>query len=251
MVPSADATTSDWKKPQKKMNADNINNNRNNNNNENSAYRSNTFNLIGGPTPISNPSMLHDTSQWETEAQAAANRNGTFVDQMTVGGKSMYVKGKRDVKPAYENAGQYDERTGAELRGQNPYALNASGSAFERYVSEATSRCCSLRSQTLTSIYRELAISQQQHQPPPNPDEELIGFRQHQGGKNTSFLKGLGKEVARSKEFQKPKNVVTAPYATEGNLPTDPYKNANGERSKDMFVENFKSSKMPGYTGRR
>ena len=212
LVPSESAATSDWQKPQRK--AFNTDNNGSNG-------RSSTFSLIGGPTPVNNPNQLDDTSQWETEAQAAARRNGTFVDQLTSGGKSMYVKGKREVKPAFENPNQYDPNA----RRENPY--DAQQSAFERELNNRN--------------------------PPADSNgdpDNLIGFRQHNGGQQKSFLSGLGKEVARNPDFKKPKNVTTAPFATDGNLPTDPYASAKGGRSKDLFVENY-SRGMPGYTGRR
>jgi len=144
--------------------------------------------------------------------------------------QSMYVRGKKEIKAAYESAGTYDERVGQELRGQNPYTSNEQREvSFEEEVMRQQAK-------------REMSAQQQQQ-------HGLIGFRQHKGGQQKSFLADLGKEVARSATFQKPKHVVTAPFATEGNLPTDPYAH-DGGRSKDLFLENYKGQ-IPGYTGRR
>jgi len=87
LVPSESANTSDWKHPSRKMKEN---------------QRSTTFNLIGGPTPVNNPGSLHDTSQWETEAQAAARRSGTYVDQLTTGGKVSGIYGFYSTRKSFE-----------------------------------------------------------------------------------------------------------------------------------------------------
>ena len=68
-----------------------------------------------------------------------------------------------------------------------------------------------------------------------------------------SFLKEIGEAVTANLSSVCPSmgNVLsTAPYATDGSLPTDPYKSVSGERRKDLLLENF-SSVVPGYTGKR
>ena len=78
---------------------------------------------------------------------------------------------------------------------------------------------------------------------------DLVGFRAHTHGRS-SFLDGLGSEIAKTTN-EATKFVSTTPYATDGNLPTDPYCiNANGDRRKDLLLENF-SSVVPGYSGKR
>ena len=81
---------------------------------------------------------------------------------------------------------------------------------------------------------------------------DFVGFRAV--GANClgsgSFLEGIGREITKGAHFDAPKFVSTAPFATDGNLPTDPYKTASGERKKDLLLENF-SSVVPGYTGKR
>jgi hypothetical protein len=74
----------------------------------------------------------------------------------------------------------------------------------------------------------------------------FIGFRSNQN----FFLKEIGKEIANTTNFTSTNIVITAPFATDENLPTDPYKGASGERKKDLLLENF-SSVVPGYTGMR
>jgi hypothetical protein len=63
---------------------------------------------------------------------------------------------------------------------------------------------------------------------------------------------GLGAEVARSlRRPEKKTGINSAPFATDGNLPTDPYMGPNG-RSKDMFMENYKNGgAIIGFTGNR
>ena len=73
----------------------------------------------------------------------------------------------------------------------------------------------------------------------------FIGFR----SKQNFFLKDIGKEIANTTNFSSAP-VLTAPFATDENLPTDPYKGISGERKKDLLLENF-SSVVPGYTGMR
>ena len=76
----------------------------------------------------------------------------------------------------------------------------------------------------------------------------LAGYRSQRGGERRSFVDGLAAEVARS--FSAPQGVTSfsAPYATDGILPTDPYVSASGERRKDLILENYRTI-IPGYTG--
>jgi len=65
---------------------------------------------------------------------------------------------------------------------------------------------------------------------------------------SSSFLEGLGKVLVKKGIHKSAKYVSTAPYATDGKLPIDPY-NLTGERRKDLLLENY-SSVVPGYTGK-
>eukprot|EP00559_Dactyliosolen_fragilissimus_P000884 CAMPEP_0184867664 /NCGR_PEP_ID=MMETSP0580-20130426/27457_1 /TAXON_ID=1118495 /ORGANISM="Dactyliosolen fragilissimus" /LENGTH=256 /DNA_ID=CAMNT_0027368087 /DNA_START=82 /DNA_END=852 /DNA_ORIENTATION=+ len=75
--------------------------------------------------------------------------------------------------------------------------------------------------------------------------EKLFSSNSH----TSSFLANLGKELAKE-NLGATKYVSTAPFATDGNVPTDPYRTANGERRKDLLLENY-SCVVPGYTGKR
>ena len=65
-----------------------------------------------------------------------------------------------------------------------------------------------------------------------------------------SLLDGLAVDVAKNVQAAKCVAVSSSPYATDGNLPTDPYIAADGHRKKDLLLENY-SSVIPGYTGKR
>ena len=82
-----------------------------------------------------------------------------------------------------------------------------------------------------------------------NSNNDLVGFRAHKGGAVKGLLSDIGKEIAQN-IYQNNTHVAPAPYATDGNLPTDPYLSADGQRRKDLLLENF-SSVTPGYTGKR
>ena len=165
------------------------------------------------------------------------NQPGTQIDSLTEKGKSMYVRGKKEVTAMYENAGQYDPNAPRE----NPYAINSANSnSFEREleIREARMKAEGMKNDNIVGYSEGLG--------------DMVGFRQNpQGGQQTSMLAGLGKAVAKSAAFDRPKHIVSAPFATDGNLPTDPYAQSGGGRgTKDMFLENFNKS-IPGYTGSR
>jgi len=56
--------------------------------------QSSTFTLIGGPIPETSPSKFASEC-WETEAQAAARKRKTDLEQLTDHGRSMYIKGRK------------------------------------------------------------------------------------------------------------------------------------------------------------
>ena len=67
-----------------------------------------------------------------------------------------------------------------------------------------------------------------------------------------SMVSGIGREVAMSMKRPEKRIVAQAPFATDPSVPTDPYRTANGGRSKDLFVENYSTGEqIPGFTGKR
>jgi len=234
MVPSADAATSDFQRPGKKVVPSSTDQNSNPNYGSSSQMRS-TPNLLGGPIPLKSK---YAYNRFETEARAAnsvyeTGAGGTNIDQLTDKGRGMYVRGKKDVEAMYEQdmrMGGYDARVGDYVRKtQNPYAINKNGGMPLRYDEAQGSGAAG------TS----------------GGEESLIGFRHHKGGHMQPMTAGIGADVMRSLKRPEKRTVVTAPYATEGNLPTDPYASKNG-RSKDMFLENYKSGEaIVGFTGTR
>ena len=96
------------------------------------------------------------------------------------------------------------------------------------------------------------AANQAPHRNTGEDPDNLVGFRYHQGGHMKSMVSGLGAEVARSMKRPEKRIVQQAPFATDPSAPTDPYRNANGSRSKDLFVENYSTGgPIPGFTGKR
>jgi len=231
LMPAAEASTSDFRRPGKKVIEPSSDQNLHPNYGRGSQMRS-TPNLLGGPVPISGK---YAYNRFETEARSANSTietgyRGTNIDQLTDKGRGMYVRGKKDVEAMYEadmRNGGYDERVGKYVRQtQNPYEIVKNGGMPLGYV----------ETQNVGGG--------------GGGGDSLIGFRYHQGGHMKSMTAGLGAEVAKSMRPQK-KHLVTAPYATEGNLPTDPWATGNG-RSKDMFIENFKSDgAIVGFTGKK
>jgi hypothetical protein len=93
--PKEDATTADWVRPTRKIfhqvgapcgvKKDVP---------RHTTISSSTFSLIGGPVPVDSPN-LYSPECWETEAQAAARKRKTNLQQLTTQGRSKYVKGKK------------------------------------------------------------------------------------------------------------------------------------------------------------
>jgi hypothetical protein len=187
-----------------------------------------TPNLLGGQGTY---------NRFETESQAA-NRScvyggdSTRLEQLTDKGRSMYVKGKKEVEPMFMQSmreGGYNPQRGAAVRGENPYDLNPGANR---------------PANSLQQIVMNDGLD----------NSNLVGYRQHHGGHaSASLTKGLSSSLVDSLPSKPVKRDITvAPFATDGSSVTDPYMNANGQRSKDMFVENFRSGGgIPGYTGRR
>lgn len=175
--------------------------------------RSSTFSLIGGPVPANSPSNFSPKC-WETEAQAAARKMKTDLQQLTNKGRSIHVRGRKRRTITSENIRQhgYSQEDGNIERNERKVNLHDS------------------------------------HDP-----RDLIGFRaKFTSCTDPAFLKEIGDAVSAALPDISPclSGVATAPYATDGNLPTDPYRSASGERRKDLLLENF-SSVVPGYTGKR
>jgi len=174
-----------------------------------------TFFLIGGPVPPEDPSAF-DPSKWATEAGASMagieqHSKSTHVSRLTDKGRAMHIRGKKTVVPGNHEEGDDGERA-------------------KRPQEEGTDQTPFLHNdgQDLT---------------------KLAGYRSRQGSK--SLLDGLAIDVAKNVEnATKCMAVSLSPYATDGNLPTDPYIAADGHRKKDLLLENY-SSVIPGYTGKR
>ena len=220
ITPSVEAQTDEWTKPARKIvgheesGADIDDSNTNPNQSVNDFKRSLTFSLIGGPIPANCPESVSSTC-WETETQAATRKKGTDLHQLTDNGRSMHVRGRK-------------RRASVNKNGISTFNYNSlSENESRNYGSEES--CGS------------------------NEDLfDFVGFRAVDSSrcKSACFLKHIGKEIAKDTKFEAPKFVSTAPFATDGNLPTDPYKTVSGERKKDLLLENF-SSVVPGYTGKR
>ena len=183
---------------------------------------SSTFTLFGGPVPANDPSVV-GSSHWQTETQAATLRTKTTVEQLTESGRSMHICGKKSTVPAYENVRPFDSSVAARMRRENPYSLNDGDCNNDK------------------EPFSEAHASGE-----GTTNGNLIGYRAHRGGTARSFLAGLGKEVALV--LPPSKHVIApAPYATDGDLPTDPYATSDGGRRKDMLLENYSGKRDHGY----
>ena len=197
--------------------------------------KSPTFSLIGGPTPVSDPSSVGSIG-WETEAQAAMKQTGTRVRQLTTYGRSIHIRGRKQTIPAFELAASgFQKEEHAEIRKENPYALNNDYDVCATEDIEFKEQRFSSKSRGKNTFDSNLQ------------NNDYIGFRSHKREATKSFLAGLGKQIIDKVEA-KPIAISVAPYATEGNLPTDPYMTSSGERRKDLLLENY-SIAVPGYTG--
>jgi len=160
------------------------------------------------------------------------------VSVLTDRGRAMQVRGVKEVIPAFASGEVYDEERFREMKRENPYFLNdAHGEETVEHQ-----KCEERRGE--------------------NDDGFLVGYRVPQLSR--SFLEGLGKDLINNKGNAKsivenPKYVSSAPYATDGDLKTDPYDlsflgsdcgSERGGRRKDLLLENY-SSAVPGYTGKR
>jgi hypothetical protein len=197
--------------------------------------RSSTFSLIGGPIPVNSPSNFSPQC-WETEAQAAARKRKTDLEQLTNNGRSMHVRGRQ---PRTE---KQHEREKDDPKGKTSNVNhNHNNNSNDNNNTDSSTR-------TNGNI---------------DDPSDLIGFRANFTSctKDRNFLKEIGEAVTANLtnihghghghvSSSVCSVVSTAPYATETNLPTDPYIGANGERRKDLLLENF-SSVVPGYTGRK
>jgi hypothetical protein len=238
IMPAADAQTSDFKRPGKKvLRAESSDQNSHPNYGRGSQMRS-TPNLLGGPVPLTGK---YAYNRFETEARSAnsvleTGVGGTGIDQLTDKGRGMYVRGKKDVEAMYEQdmrMGGYDARVGEYVRQtQNPYEIVKNGG--------------------MPLGVNDDPLNDGGGGAGGRGEESLIGFRHHNGGHMKSMTAGLGAEVARSlRRPEKKTGINSAPFATDGNLPTDPYMGPNG-RSKDMFMENYKNGgAIIGFTGNR
>lgn len=145
---STDAKASEWKKGRRDIPTSKGNS---------------TFKLIGGPEEVR-------SSQWQSEAQSAC-QSKTTIQQLTETGRSMHIRGKRRIIPAYENVRPSNENMASRLRDENPYTLNEGvdkswNESSKKNFNDATAK----------------------------PNANLIGYRAPRGG--DSFLVGLGKELA-------------------------------------------------------
>jgi len=274
--PKKDASTNEWNKPGRRMSTSSPS--------PSKGFRSSTFSLIGGPSPPpssassprpSSAGCNHrgnaSSSQWETESQAMSNQKGTTITQMTERRRSVHVRGRRATAPPFVNKQQrtFDTQRAHVIRNENPYRLNGDPSPIVSNSSSTSNN---------NNFPKRHEQPQRQRQPPKkekntvtNNNQNLIGYRAKplMSSSNQSFLSNISKDLPSSSSFcssnstkqpQQPQqqqkrhhHVVVAPYATDGNLPTDPYassSSSNRRTSKDLLRENY-SSQVPGYTGKR
>lgn len=179
-----------------------------------STCRSSTFALIGGPVPVNEPERF-DPSAWETETYSAGLKKATGIHQLTDNGRAMNgVRSKRGVCTDSIDGVNTKQSMGCGDTDDYDDGNTGGGSSNNNFA--AGNEHSMLTHNFMKDIAKQLAES-----------PHIL-------------------EVRCSKSF----GSGTAPFATDGNLPTDPYQTASGERRKDLLLENF-SSVVPGYTGKR
>ncbi|GMI00338.1 hypothetical protein TrST_g3136 [Triparma strigata] len=230
LAPASTAPTSDWVRPGKRVISSH-----DQNSNPNAVpvrnQMASTQNLLGG--------LGGDYNRFETEAQAASRaalgQGTTTMDQLTQKGRSRHVMGKKPVEAMYETdmrGGGYNSQMGSIIKQENPYDIVKNGGRTD---------WSGLNNGGNSAQYND-----------GSDNDNLVGFRYHQGGHMKSMVNGLGKDVAAALVRPTKRNVVSAPFATDPSAPTDPYANASGGRSKDLFVENYNAGgQIPGFTGKR
>lgn len=160
-----------------------------------------------------------DPSKWTTEASASMvgaddQNKSTDVSRLSDNGRAMHIRGKKTVVSSkHEESDNNSERA-------------------KRHKNDGSTELTPF----LHNDGQDLT--------------KLAGYRSHQGGASKSLLDGLAVDVAKNIQTAKCMAVSLSPYATDGNLPTDPYIAADGHRKKDLLLENY-SSVIPGYTGKR
>jgi hypothetical protein len=185
---------------------------------------------IGGITPLDDPDRF-SSSRWQSEnmkqmkTRAEHNLQGdrftsTDLEQLTEKGRRMRVRGKTMKPPTGEHDNQQRERGGSPGLESN--------SPFDKDLPP-------LPSQYKEDLQQDKSFS-------------LVGCRSNY---SKSIFSALGKGIiAADKSFAKTTSIPSAPFATQANLPTDPYQVAHGSgRQKDMLRENF-SPVVPGYTAK-
>ena len=243
ICPTEDVDTLEWNKPRLKVQFeyefDPSNHHHHSAKDKDSQVKKSTFSLIGGPTPSTlynhNPSNVRCIG-WETEAQSAMKQNGTQVKQLTTYGRSIHIRGRRQTVPVFELAAQgFDQGLHDAIQNENPYWLNESHE-IDPNKDHDNDDTNNDEKQGKKKVMKQ--------------DLNFIGYRSHKGGAAKSFLTGLGKQIMDKVQetTAKTSSVTVAPFATEGNLPTDPYMTSVGERRKDLLLENY-SIAVPGYTG--
>ena len=137
LVPTDSANTSDWQKPGKKVYVQQQSQfHPASYNNDGSTYRSKSFELFGGPDPIS---AVSGSRHFSTEARSnfvhpeatmQGYGGGTAIEQLTSKARSLYVPGKKSVEPMFlqPNGGLPQGMTQRQyldaMRRENPYDLH-------------------------------------------------------------------------------------------------------------------------------
>lgn len=163
------------------------------------AIKSSSFDLTEG-----DPYAV-GTSNWQTETQSASvDTKTTMISQLTENGRKMKIRGKKMTLPAYENVRPFDESVAMRLRDENPYELSDRANGGGKANTSANS----------------------------------IDAKATNDNQDGSFLDGLGKELVST--IPSVKHIsAPAPFATQGDLPTDPYATSDGGRRKDLLFENY------------
>ena len=177
-------------------------------------------------------------TQWETEAQSAMNKRHTVIDQLTDFGRAIHIRGRKPVTPPFERKQVYDPQLACQRREENPYNLNGNN---KRTVAPGNVPGADVIGYNESSSESNDDLDMQKQMP-----YGLVGFRSSleigSGEKAASLIGDMGTRLLD--------HLNSGRFCLPGAQQVDPYRVANGQRRKDLLLENY-SDKTPGYTGNK
>ncbi|GFH54580.1 predicted protein [Chaetoceros tenuissimus] len=166
--PTAQAQTQEWSKPARKI-VHHRESGAETTMKEDEDHRSQTFSLTAGLIPEDDREK-YKSKNWETEAQSASKRKQTELDQRSVKGRCMYIRGK---KPKEEGNNEIVEKRISEFENPKPSSPND----FIGFRSSNLDVKCSADQPLLEQIARDMATFKPKSKSSFDPYEAVSGER--------------------------------------------------------------------------